>query len=148
MSPKDAGSLEVESRIQQLLDDGKKFVEADDPASLERAAKPSTMDTEKKIAVNFTPQNSYYVRLIAPQIQLQSEKNAKSVLLVTAKGMELKVVQIMDKDRMADDVSGLVQRRFSVDMDGVQFFVSDERTLMRYLHLYSGTRYGTRKGSA
>lgn len=148
MSPKDAGKLEVESRIQQLLDDGKKFVEADDPACSERAAKPSTMDTEKKIAVNFTPQNSYYVRLIAPQIQLQSEKNAKSVLLVTAKGMELKVVQIMDKDRMADDVSGLVQRRFSVDMDSVQFFVSDERTLMQYLHLYSGTRYGTRKGSA
>lgn len=148
ISPKDANDSEVESRIQQLLDDGKKFVEADDPTSSDSAAKPSTVDTEKNIAVNFTPQNSYYVRLIAPQIQLQSEKNAKSVLLVTAKGMQLKVVQIMDKDRMADDVSGLVQRRFSVDMDSVQFFVSDEKTLQQYLHMYSGTRYGTRKGSA
>ncbi len=148
ISPKDASDSEVESRIQQLLDDGKKFVEADDPTSSDSAAKPSTVDTEKNIAVNFTPQNSYYVRLIAPQIQLQSEKNAKSVLLVTAKGMQLKVVQIMDKDRIADDVSGLVQRRFSVDMDSVQFFVSDEKTLLQYLHMYSGTRYGTRKGSA
>ena len=147
-SPKDASRSEVESRIQQLLDDGKKFVDADDPTSSESAVKASTVDTEKNIAKDFTPQNSYYVRLIAPQIQLQSEKNAKSVLLVTAKGMQLKVVQIMDKDRIADDVSGLVQRRFSVDMDSVQFFVSDEKTLMQYLHMYSGTRYGTRKGSA
>ena len=148
LSPKDASHSEVESRIQQLLDDGKRFVDADDPASSESAAKPSTMDTDENIAVDFTPQNSYYVRLIAPQIQLQSEKNAKSVLLVTAKGMQLKVIQIMDKDRLADDVSGLVQRRFSVDMDSVQFFVSDEKTLMQYLHMYSGTRYGTRQGSA
>lgn len=148
MSPKDASHSEVEMRIQQLLEDGKKFVDADDPASSESAAKPSTVGTEQYIATDYTPQNSYYVRLIAPQIQLQSEKNTKSVLLVTAKGMQLKVIQIMDKDRMADDVSGLVQRRFSVDMDSVQFFVSDEKTLMQYLHMYSGTRYGTRKGSA
>jgi len=138
----------VEDRIQQLLDDGKKFVEADDPGSSEGAPKPSTINAERNIAEEFTPQNSYYVRLIAPQIQLQSEKNPRSVLLVTAKGMQLQVIQIMDKDRMADDVSGLVQRRFFVDMDSVQFFVSNQKTLMQYLHMYSGTRYGTPRGSA
>lgn len=140
--------LSVENRIQQLLDDSKKFVDADDPASLKGAPKASMVNSGNNVAEEFSPQNSYYVRLIGPQIQLQSEKNPKSVLQVTAKGMQLKVIQIMDKDRMADDVSGLVQRRFSVDMDSVQLFVSKQKSLMEQLPMYSGTRYGTPKGSA
>lgn len=134
--------------INDLLNDEKKFVDADDP---EQAPKPQMSTTDnlgKDISKEFTPQNTYHVRLIAPQIQLQSEKNPKSVLLVTAKSMQLRVIQIMDKDRIADDVSGLVQRRFSVDMDSVQFFVTSQKALMQHLHMYSGNRYGTPKGSA
>ncbi|KAL8905856.1 MAG: hypothetical protein Q9207_002376 [Kuettlingeria erythrocarpa] len=138
---------EVQERIQDLLNDAKKYVDADDPtpSSFSRSA---TGDLDGDVSRDYTPLNSYHVRLIAPQIQLQSEKNAKSVLLVTAKGMELKVVQIMDKERMMDEVSGLVQRRFSVDMDSVQFFVTTQKTMNQFLHLYSSNRYGTPKGSA
>ena len=139
--------VNVQDRIQQLLGDAKKFVQADDPS--EGAPNAAADPPGEHIAQEFTPQNSYHVRLIAPQIQLQSEKNAKSAVLVTAKGMQLKVIQIMDKDREYDDISGLVQRRFSMDMDSVQFFVSSRKTFAtQFLHMYSGTRYGTPLGSS
>ena len=139
----------LDDRINEVLKDGKKFVNADDPDM--PSATPQTSNTgniSDEISQDFTPLNSYHVKVIAPQIQLQSDKNPRSVLLVTGKGMQLKVIQVMDKDRMADDVSGLVQRRFSVDMDSVQFFVSTQKALMQFLNLHSGNRYGTPKGSA
>ncbi|KAL9587526.1 MAG: hypothetical protein Q9203_003478, partial [Teloschistes exilis] len=139
---------EVEDRIRELLSDGNKIVNADDPAPSEGLSRSGTGNLDKDISEEYTPFNSYHVRLIAPQIQLQSEKNSKSVLLVTAKGMQLKVIQIMDKDRIADEVSGLVQRRFSVDMDSIQFFVTSQKAMSQFLHLYTGNRYGTPKGSA
>lgn len=151
----------VEDRIQQLLNDAKRFVHAGDgkadeePASHEADTttdvperRPSSVDLGDNIAENFQAMNSYHLRLIAPQIQLQSEKNTKSIVLIATKGMQLKVVSIMDKARMSDDVSGLVQRRFALDMDGAQFFVASQKTLAQYLHLYSGNRYGNSPGSS
>ena len=138
----------VEERIRNLLNDGKRFVSADDPNKTTNSRISDTSNLDKDISRDFAALNTYHVRLIAPQIQLQSDKNAKSVLLVTAKGMQLKVLQIMDKDRLADDVSGLVQRRFSVDMDSVQFFVATQKSLTQFLNLHSGNRYGAPKGSA
>ncbi|KAL2429790.1 UPF0648 protein C3H5.09c [Exophiala dermatitidis] len=150
----------VEDRIQQLLNDAKRFVSAgddkedDSPATHEedtthaQERRPSSVDLGDKIAENFQAMNSYHLRLIAPQIQLQSEKNSRSIVLIATKGMQLKVVSIMDKARMSDDVSGLVQRRFALDMDGAQFFVASQKTLAQYLHLYSGNRYGNSPGSS
>ncbi|KAK5217415.1 Protein SABRE [Exophiala xenobiotica] len=160
MSPTDEKDEEsvVQDRINQLLSDATRFVhvgdtdkdaapraESSDSASERR---PSTADLGDKIAENFQAMNSYHLRLIAPQIQLQSEKNEKAAVLIATKGMQLKVVSIMDKFRMSDDVSGLVQRRFALDMDGAQFFVASQKTLAQYLHLYSGNRYGNAPGSA
>ena len=133
--------------INDLLNDKEKVVEADDPAQGSEPQRSNTGNLGEDISKDFTARNAYHVRLVAPQIQLQSEKNPKSVLLITAKGMQLKVVQIMDKDRITDDVSGLVQRRFSVDMDSVQFFVTSQKTLMQFIHIYSGNRYGAPKNS-
>ena len=144
----DPSDINLEERIKDILKDGKSFVDANDPHKPENPSRQASGKMEQGIAEEFTAQNNYHVRLIAPQIQLQSAKNAKSVLLVTAKAMQLKVIQIMDKTRLADDVSGLVQRRFSVDMDGVQSFVTNQRTLNNYLHLYSANRYGSPKNSA
>ena len=149
---KDEDGLDIRDRITQLLNDSKKFVDADDPSTsptdnANRRHDGDNMDQD--IATEFTPQNSYHVRLIAPQIQLQSEKSSKSAVLVTAKGMQLKVIQIMDKDRVTDDVSGLVQRRFAAAMDSVQFFVTSTKTFStEYLHMYSGNRYGTPAGTS
>ncbi|EXJ55206.1 hypothetical protein A1O7_08132 [Cladophialophora yegresii CBS 114405] len=154
---KDEDSV-IEDRIMQLLNDVKRFVHAPDAerdssespvdgdTNLER--RTSTSDPADKIADNFQAMNSYHLRLIAPQIQLQSEKNTKAIVLISAKGMQLKVVSIMDKARMSDAVSGLVQRRFALDMDGAQFFVATQKTLAKYLHLYSGNKYGNSPGSS
>jgi Golgi-body localisation protein domain/RNA pol II promoter Fmp27 protein domain len=140
----------VNDRINQLLNDAKRFVHADEAETTEEQSQQghSTADTGEKIAEHFQAMNSYHIRLIAPQIQLQSEKNTKSVVLVSAKGMHFKVVAIMDKARMSDDVSGLVQRRFSLDMDGAQFFVTTQKSLVKFLHLYSGNNYGNAPGSS
>jgi hypothetical protein len=140
--------LSLEDRINELLNDETKTVDADDPKVGTKAPMSEKGDLGKDISKEFTPQNTYHARLIAPQIQLQSEKNSRYVLLVTAKTIGLKVVQVMDNDRLADDISGLVQRRFSVDMDSVQFFMTSQKTLMQFIHIYSGNRYGVPKGSA
>ncbi|RDL39733.1 Uncharacterized protein BP5553_04073 [Venustampulla echinocandica] len=144
----EAGPQDVEDRINELLADGRNFVNAEAEAQ-ETNPKTSTEKPESGIAREFTPQNTYHLRLIAPQIQLQSEKNPKSVVLVTAKGMELKVIEIMDKELIYDDVSGLVQRRFSVEMDSTQFFVTNQKLFsLQLLPMYAGTHYGTPAGSA
>jgi FMP27 protein/RNA pol II promoter Fmp27-like protein/Golgi-body localization protein/uncharacterized protein DUF2405 len=139
---------EVQDRIQQLLEDGKRIVEAFDEDEKEK--KPITPGgPTDEISREFTAQNAYHVRLIAPQIQMQSEKDTNSAVLVTAKGMHLKVIQIMDKDRVTDDVSGLVQRRFTAAMDSLQIFVTNTKAFSReLLDLYSANRYGAPAGSS
>ncbi|KAK1768573.1 mitochondrial protein from FMP27-domain-containing protein [Phialemonium atrogriseum] len=139
---------DIEDRIRKILQDGKKFVNAEEsgPGS---AANISMEDLSSGIAEGFTPQNSYHVRLIAPQIQLQSDRNKKHVVLITAKGMELKAVEVMDKDRISDIVSGLVQRRILVNMDSTQFFVTHQKWFSTQLvSMYSGSTYGTPSGSS
>jgi hypothetical protein len=143
--------LEVQDRIEELLKDVNRVVTANDPEHKDGADKKSSEagGPDDEISHNFTPQNGYHVRLIAPQIQLQSEKNMKSAVLVTSKGMQLKVVQIMDKDRLTDEVSGLVQRRFTAGMDSVQIFVTSSKNFSpEFLRMYAGNRYGTRAGSS
>lgn len=138
----------VEDRIQELLNDGKKFVNADDPEKSEERIESTVDGVGKDIANEYAPINTYFARIIAPQIQFQSEKNPKSVLLVTAKSMQLKIIQIMDKERMTDEVSGLVQRRYSIDMDSMQFFVTTQKIIQKYLHLHTSSRYGSAMNSS
>ncbi|KAL4871088.1 hypothetical protein BDV12DRAFT_37624 [Aspergillus spectabilis] len=139
----------VEDRIEQLLHDAKRFVNVEEQDPPEKKEPPTVRsNSSDNISPEFTAQNSYHLRLIAPQIQLQSEKNHKSVILVAAKGMQLKVVSIMDKERVYDDVSGLVQRRFTLNMDGAQFFVATQKNLMTHLQFYAGNKYGNAPGSA
>ncbi|KAI1815863.1 mitochondrial protein from FMP27-domain-containing protein [Poronia punctata] len=140
---------DIEYRIKQILKDGRKYVNADKPGPSEATVNANMEDIISGIAEDFAPQNSFHVRLIAPQIQLQSDKNKKHVILVTAKGMELKVVEVMEKARLSDPVSGLVQRRFLLRMDSAQFFVTHQKWFSRQvLSMYSGNRYGTPVGSS
>ncbi|KAL1838040.1 hypothetical protein VTJ49DRAFT_3113 [Mycothermus thermophilus] len=134
---------DIEDRINRILQDSNKF------ASSDSGAQSGMADLSSGIADEFTTQNSYHVRLIAPQIQLQSDKNKKHVVLTTSKGMELKVVDVLDKSRMSDDVSGLVQRRFLVTMDSTQFFVTHQKWFSTQLvSMYSGSSYGQPVGSS
>lgn len=149
LSPQEDDELSIHDRVQQLLQDGKKFVNADDPEHANSSKSAQKNDSGDGLAVDYVAQNTYIVRLIAPQIQLQSEKNTKAAVLVTAKGMQLKVIQIMDKDRVMDEVSGLVQRRFTTAMDSLQIFVTNAKTFRAEdLHMYSGSTYGAPAGSA
>ncbi|KAF1835574.1 hypothetical protein BDW02DRAFT_282370 [Decorospora gaudefroyi] len=157
--------LNMEETLQQLLQDGTKFVNAWEKdkksksgTSPDAGVGAATADSshanatkaEENVADDYVSQNGYLVRLIAPQIQLQSEKDTKSAVLVTAKGVQLKVLQIMDKDRVMDEVSGLVQRRFIAAMDSLQIFVTNSKTFSSVgdIHMYSGSTYGSPAGSA
>lgn len=147
-SPDADDEATVQDRIEQLLRDGKDIVNADEPEADRQDSKKEGTGPSDEIATEYTPLNTYHFRLIAPQIQLQSEKNTKSAVLVTAKGMQLKVVQIMDKGRVNDEVSGLVQRRFTAAMESLQMFTTSTKTFStESLHLYSGNRYGVRAGT-
>ncbi|KAI1437656.1 mitochondrial protein from FMP27-domain-containing protein [Xylaria sp. CBS 124048] len=143
-------SDDIEHRIKEILKDGRKYANAEKSGTFEGAINANMEDLVSGIAENFAPQNSFHVRLIAPQIQLQSDKNKKHVILVTAKGMELKVVEVMEKARLSDPVSGLVQRRFLLRMDSAQFFVTHQKWFLDQLLLksYSGHGYGTPAGSS
>ncbi|KAF2222694.1 mitochondrial protein from FMP27-domain-containing protein, partial [Elsinoe ampelina] len=148
LSPQQDDDMTVEDRIAQILSDGKAFVDADDSDRPKPTPRTTYDANNDEISTEFVAQNTYHFRLIAPQIQLQSEKNPKSVILIAAKGMHLKVIQIMDKDRVMDEISGLVQRRFNAAMDSMQVFVASTKTFSTdYLHMYSGNRYGTKAGS-
>ncbi|KAH9906137.1 mitochondrial protein from FMP27-domain-containing protein [Xylariomycetidae sp. FL2044] len=142
-------NADIEYRIKQILKDGRKYVNADGSFPSEGPNNTSMEDITGGIAEEFAPQSSFHVRLIAPQIQLQSDKNKKHVVLVTGKGMELKVVEVMEKARLSDQVSGLVQRRFFLRMDSAQFFVTHQKWFSGHLlSMYSGNRYGTPSGSS
>lgn len=141
---------DIQEQIDKIIQDGRKFVNAEGSSKTSTDVPNVAMDDlTSGIAEGFTPQKSYHVRLISPQIQLQSEKNKKHVVMVTSKGMELKVVEVSDKDRISDSVSGLVQRRFLVNMDSTQFFVTHQAWFStQLLSMYSGSTYGTPSGSS
>lgn len=142
---------DIQEQIDKIIQDGRKFVNADNSGRTSSADVPNVDmdDLTSGIAEGFTPQKSYHVRLISPQIQLQSDKNQENVVMVTSKGMELKVVEVSDKDRISDSVSGLVQRRFLVNMDSTQFFVTHQKWFStQLLSMYSGSTYGTPSGSS
>nr|POF14129.1 upf0648 protein [Quercus suber] len=135
----------VQDRIEQLLKDGRDFVTADEPFAQRTDSGTKQDGPCDDVAIEFTPLSTYNFRLIAPQVQLQSEKNPKAAALVTAKGMQLKVVQIMDKDNVNDDVSGLVQRRFQATADSLQMFVTSTKTFStEFFHMYSANLYGAK----
>ncbi|WPG99868.1 Hypothetical protein R9X50_00268800 [Acrodontium crateriforme] len=149
LSPDADDEATVQERIEQLLQDGRNFINADESgAAHDDDEKPHTTAQNDEIAVEFMPLNTYHFRLIAPQVQLQSEKNQKSAVIVTAKGMQLKVVQIMDKDNVHDDVNGLVQRRFNAAADSLQMFVTSAKTFStEFSRGYSPNTYGAKAGT-
>ncbi len=135
---------DIEDRIRKILQDGRKFVNADDTDSSDEPANVSMTDLSSGIAEGFTPQNSYHVRLIAPQIQLQSDKNKKHVVLIAAKGMELKVVEVPGQGPDVPTTSaGSCNDASSSIWTALQFFVTHQKWFSGQLvSIYSGNNYG------
>ncbi|KAK9462819.1 golgi-body localization protein domain-containing protein [Lipomyces oligophaga] len=107
-------------------------------------------DVLQNLAERYIARSSYVIRLLGPQIQLQSETNPDATLIVTSQNIELKIISIMDKNEIEDDVSGLVQSRYSANLDNAQFFVFQKEEMRRQSHwLFSSSLYGgTRLNSA
>jgi hypothetical protein len=140
---------DIADRIKNILGQGGKYRGSNLSFNEDGSTSGTMEDLVYGISDEFSPQSSYHIRLIAPQIQLQSEKNKKHVVLITSKGMELKVMEVMDKERISDTVSGLVQRRFLVNMDSTQFFVTHHKWFMtNIVSMYAGSKYGTTPGSS
>ncbi|KAF2201026.1 hypothetical protein GQ43DRAFT_481072 [Delitschia confertaspora ATCC 74209] len=142
--PHEDDEVSIHDRIEQILADGRSFVSVED-----KEGTKATAGKKDDVSDDYIQQNAYIVHLVAPQIQLQSEKNTKAAVLITTKNIKLRIVQVMDKERVMDDVSGLVQRRFRATMDSLQIFVTNSKTFSpEDLHMYSGSTYGTPAGSS
>lgn len=88
--------------------------------------------------------DSYLVKLVSPQIQLVSEQNPDQCLLVTAHNIETKLISIIDKNLLSNDVSGTVETRYGVALNDAQFFVLDKEEVDKEsVVLFSASNYGT-----
>ena len=133
---------DVANLIQQLLDDKKDhFVVHDENYEPEHgegmpgaARRLASFDLGADLGTLYAIKNEYSVQLIAPQIQLQSQKNPDAAVIMSAESMYLQVLAIMDKEQIDDEVGGLIQRRFSVGMDHAQFFVAHKKSIQAFSH--------------
>lgn len=88
--------------------------------------------------------DSYLVKLVSPQIQLVSEQNPNQCLLVTAHNIETKLISIIDKNLLSNDVSGTVETRYGVALNDAQFFVLDKEEVNKEsVVLFSASNYGS-----
>lgn len=131
---------DVTAMIQQLLDDKKeRFVVLDETQQDQlQDPRPGTSTRMQSIDLSsdlrdlYHIRNEYSIQLIAPQIQLQSQKNVDAAVIMSAESMYLQIFAVMDKDAIDDDVGGLIQRRFSVGMEHAQFFVAHRRSIQEF----------------
>jgi hypothetical protein len=135
-------SDDVTNLIQQLLDDKKEhFVVHDETQQPESgddhpgaAKRFASFDLSADLGNLYAVKNEYSLQLIAPQIQLQSQKNVDAAVIMSAESMYLQVFAIMDKESIDDEVGGLIQRRFSIGMDHAQFFVAHKKSIQEFSH--------------
>ena len=128
--------------IQQLLDDKEEhFVVLDEtqakPSEDDRpgtAKRLASVDLSADLGEMYAVKNEYSVQLIAPQIQLQSQKNVDAAVIMSAESMYLQIFAVMDKESIDDEVGGLIQRRFTIGMDHAQFFVALKKTIEEFKH--------------
>src|SRR5277367_6687181 len=128
--------------IQQLLDDKEEhFVVLDEtqakPSEDDRpgtAKRLASVDLSADLGEMYAVKNEYSVQLIAPQIQLQSQKNVDAAVIMSAESMYLQIFAIMDKESIDDAVGGLIQRRFTIGMDHAQFFVAHKKSIEEFSH--------------
>ena len=132
---------DVASLIQQLLDDKTNFTVFDEthqpPDKNERpstAKRLASVDLSAELSDLYAVKNEYSVQLIAPQIQLQSQKNVDAAVIMSAESMYSQIFAIMDKESIDDEVGGLIQRRFTVGMDHAQFFVAHKKSIEEWSH--------------
>lgn len=91
--------------------------------------------------------DNYLVRLVSPQIQFVSDKNPDECVVLTSQNVQLKIVNINDKNREVDDESKLIETRYGVSLHDAQFFVLNlEKVKSDSVYtLFSSNSYGCGK---
>ena len=123
---------EMEKLLKHLLNDREQhFFVPDETVPREDQEEHTTeshakINSSPQLHENYAAHNNYLFSLLNPQIQLQSEKNASSAVVLAAASMTLRILAINDKTVAEDDVSALVQRDFHLRMTGAQFFYAEE----------------------
>uniref|UniRef100_A0A060SXZ0 ARAD1A12738p n=1 Tax=Blastobotrys adeninivorans TaxID=409370 RepID=A0A060SXZ0_BLAAD len=75
--------------------------------------------------------DSYLVRFLSPQIQLVSDQNPDQCVLLVSEGIDLGIIDIMDENNDEDDVSGVVETRYGLELKDAQFFVFSTQEIQR-----------------
>ncbi|KAK9469961.1 golgi-body localization protein domain-containing protein [Dipodascopsis tothii] len=129
----------TEKMLEQLLNESKDSVEdgqrcrwnAEAPAGCDNPDCTGCDNIVGHLTDGYLARNTYMVRLLGPQIQLLSDKNPESCMLVTSQTLELKIISVLDRAELEDDVSGLVQSRYSARLEDAQFFVFHKDDVLR-----------------
>lgn len=95
---------------------------------------------------NYEPDEKYLIRLTSPQIQLVSDVNPDSAVLVTSENIQLKVIEIVDTERALGDQSRVLESRYGVFLQDAQFYVLSAENVRNHAYLYfSHHTYGCGK---
>ena len=128
---------EVEALIQHLLDDSENFIVPDEKGQRNRPKLHTTptafveqeLHLHDPIPAGVEARNDYIVKLIAPQVQLQSQSNPGAVIIMSAVNVQLKIQAHMDDAALDDEIGGLILQRFAVEMGHAQFFMAQKESL-------------------
>ncbi len=95
------------------------------------------------------PVDSFLIKLISPQIQLISETDEESSLLITSHNMELQIVSVnIDDDSYEFTESSLIETRYGMILRDAHFFVLNKESFLRKdLNMFCSTNYGCSPGT-
>lgn len=95
---------------------------------------------------NHSADEKYLVRLTSPQIQLVSDINPDSAVLVTSENIQLKIIEIIDTDIAEGDQSRLIESRYGVFLQDAHFYaLSFEDVKSNAILYFSHNTYGYSK---
>lgn len=129
----------------------KSFDGSNNNADGDLSEKSARFDDDLRATQNedFFATDSYWVRMVLPQIQFISDKNPDNCVLVTSESLDLKIVAINDKQRADDEAAQLVETRYGISLHEAQFFVlNKEKVQDGGFTLYGTSTYGSTKQSS
>ncbi|ORY86330.1 golgi-body localization protein domain-domain-containing protein [Protomyces lactucae-debilis] len=142
---------EVHKLIQQLLDDKDNFFVSDkttiDSGMESRAKVIAKGEDITDLNTNYRAHNNYIFLMLGPQVQLQSEKNSESVVVVSMSTIQLRIIAIMDNEVDEEDVSAMLQRKFIAEIHGAQFFHAQKQNFQGAIaSVFINNGYGAEAG--
>lgn len=99
---------------------------------------------EIPIDFSYITQENYLLKLISPQIQLQSENSKDSAVMIVAPNIELKVLAFDVNDTDNEYNENIVEQRFgAVLTDASAFVFYDDDIQSRHNVIFSNSNYGS-----